>query len=245
MDMRKTCIWKCPLNCPEREGQPIRRSPPPHSFPPTSFTPSLRSMPEGEHLTNTKSWQAGDLVLHHKLSVAWRGLTAYSPVEHVFPCSTSNLPFLPVTTLDQRGRPWTSILAGKDGKPGFTSHSPCKTELEIMAHLWEGDPLHAFRDIPRINGGAEPVSGIGIELRARKSYRKFAGTLVELTRVGEAGMKLRLKVNQTLRYGRIMRGPALPLTTSSSTKKALPKVHHNSRPRASFEHGARRSLQQL
>jgi len=159
-------------------------------------------MAEGELLPNIKSWQAGELVLHHKLSVAWRGLTAYAPADpHVFPCSTSNLPFLPITTLDGHGRPWTSILASKDGKPGFTAHSPCKTELEITAHLWEGDPLHGFsRGLSGKNEDRAPVSGVGIELRGRKSYRKFAGTLVELTRVGdENAVRLRLRVNQALR----------------------------------------------
>ena len=167
---------------------------------PLSLSP--RIMTEGELLSNVKSWQAGELVLHHRLSVAWRGLTAYAPSErHVFPCSTSNLSFLPVTTLDVRGRPWTSILAGADGKPGFITHSPCKTELEIAARLWEGDPLYDLSQGPSNgnNNREVPVSGIGIELRARKCYRKFAGTLVELARVGE-GVKLRLRVNQSLRY---------------------------------------------
>ena len=170
---------------------------------------------DSELLTNFKSWQAGELMLHHKLSVAWRGLTAYAPSEHhVFPCSTSNLPFLPVTTLDSRGRPWTSILAGKDGKPGFTTHSPCRTELEITAHLWEGDPLHGFSgDLGNENGGEAPVSGVGIELGVRKSYRKFAGTLVQLTKIGEGGVKLRLRVNQALRYVWGKRGFAAKLTS--------------------------------
>ncbi|KAI9509475.1 hypothetical protein F5148DRAFT_1282975 [Russula earlei] len=158
-------------------------------------------MTEGELLSNIKSWQASELVLHHKLSVAWRGLTAYAPAEHhVFPCSTSELPFLPITTLDGHGRPWTCILAGKDGNPGFATHSPCRTELEITAHLWAGDPLQNLsKNLSAKNGDLSFVSGVGIELRARKSYRKFAGTLVELTRMGEDAVKLRLRVNQALR----------------------------------------------
>jgi hypothetical protein len=183
------------------------------------------SMAEGELFTSIKSWQAGELVLHHRLSVAWRGLTAYAPAEHhVFPCSTSNLPFLPITTLDGRGRPWTSILADKDGKPGFAAHSPCKTELEITAHLWEGDPLYHFnRDLSSKNEGRTPVSGVGIELGARKSYRKFAGTLVELTRVGQTGVKLRLRVNQAFRYVRSKRGLEVELTISSLMNRRCPK----------------------
>lgn len=195
-----------------QEGQPIRRLPTLALFSQPLSHP-LSFMAEGELLTNIKSWQAGELVLHHRLSVSWRGLTAYAPAEHVFPCSTSNLPFLPITTLDGRGRPWTSILAGKDGRPGFTAHSPCKTELEIKANLWEGDPLYNLnRDLSSKDEGRMPVSGLGIELTARKSYRKFAGTLVELTRVGQAGVKLRLRVNQALRYVRRKRGLVVELT---------------------------------
>jgi hypothetical protein len=72
------------MNYVEQEGQPVRRFPPPHSFPKTSFTPPLNSMTESELLKNNniKSWQAGELVLHHKLSVAWRGLTAYALAGH-------------------------------------------------------------------------------------------------------------------------------------------------------------------
>jgi hypothetical protein len=104
-------------------------------------------------------------------------------------------------------------LAGKDGRPGFTAHSPCKTELEIKANLWEGDPLYNLnRDLSSKDEGRMPVSGLGIELTARKSYRKFAGTLVELTRVGQAGVKLRLRVNQALRYVRRKRGLVVELT---------------------------------
>jgi hypothetical protein len=194
---------------------------------------------DSELLTNFKSWQAGELMLHHKLSVAWRGLTAYAPSEHhVFPCSTSNLPFLPVTTLDSRGRPWTSILAGNDGKPGFTTHSPCKTELEITAHLWEGDPLHGFSgDLGNENDGEAPVSGVGIELGVRKSYRKFAGTLVQLTKIGEGGVKLRLRVNQALRY---VCGANADLRLNSLHDQALSEIPDFSRPRAPSEHGPQR-----
>jgi hypothetical protein len=184
---------------------------------PLSLSP--RIMTEGELLSNIKSWQAGELVLHHKLSVAWRGLTAYPPPErHVFPCSTSNLPFLPVTTLDACGRPWTSILAGADGKTGFTTHSPCKTELEIAARLWEGEPLYDLSQgtSKGKNNREVSVSGIGIDLKARKCYRNFVGTLVELSRVGE-GVKLRLRVNQSLRYARGKHGlrPKLIMTIIS------------------------------
>lgn len=158
-------------------------------------------MAEGELLANIKSWRASKLVLHHKLSASWRGLTSYAPSEHhVFPCSTSDLLFLPVTTLDGRSRPWTSILAGADGRPGFTTHSPCKTELEITARLWEGDPMHAISKNFFGRCSEAPVSGVGIELRTRKSYRKFAGTVAELTAAGEHCVRLRLRVNQALRH---------------------------------------------
>ena len=46
-----------------------------------------------------------------------------------------------------------------------------------------------------------PVLGIGIELGARKNlnYRKFAETLVQMTRIEEETVKLTLWVNQALR----------------------------------------------
>ncbi|KIJ15810.1 hypothetical protein PAXINDRAFT_55783, partial [Paxillus involutus ATCC 200175] len=53
---------------------------------------------------------------------------------------TTRLPFIPVTTIDNKQRPWSSILAGPDGRPGFAT-SQRFSELTLHANTWEGNPF--------------------------------------------------------------------------------------------------------
>ncbi|KAG5733076.1 Flavohemoprotein [Termitomyces sp. T112] len=100
------------------------------------------------------------------------------PEEHaVF--YTTQLPFLPVVTLDVTGRPWGSILAGTDGKPGFVRNSRSKyNTLSIDAKLWPGEPLlknaETFKE-----DGSMLVAGIGVEYSTRRR-NKFAGKVTKL-----------------------------------------------------------------
>jgi len=73
----------------------------------------------------------------------------------------AQLPFFILGWLDERARPWASVLAGA---PGFLS-SPDARRLHVAARPLGGDPLHgALRD------GAF-VGGLGIEFRSRRRNR--------------------------------------------------------------------------
>ncbi|KAF9225104.1 hypothetical protein BS17DRAFT_730287, partial [Gyrodon lividus] len=50
---------------------------------------------------------------------------------------TSRPPFIPVTMVDDRQRPWSSIIVGPDGQPGFAT-SRHFGELTMHASIWEG-----------------------------------------------------------------------------------------------------------
>jgi len=63
--------------------------------------------------------------------------------------------------------------------------------------------------------GEALVLGVGIEFRTRKSYRKIAGTVAELTAASENCVRLRLRVNQALRYAQRKWGLWAGLTLSS------------------------------
>ncbi|KAJ7879514.1 hypothetical protein B0H14DRAFT_2708971 [Mycena olivaceomarginata] len=92
-------------------------------------------------------WHRGETAIQRKLgtfgdyavSMLYMHISGDLPGEHAYFHST-RLPFVPVTTLDSGGRPWGSILAGKDGKPGFIS-APKYSTLRIDAKLWDGEPL--------------------------------------------------------------------------------------------------------
>ncbi|CAE7197005.1 unnamed protein product [Rhizoctonia solani] len=104
---------------------------------------------------------------------------------------TSNIAFLPLTTLDSHARPWVSLVASKSGKPGFVE-SPSEVELIINADVWEGDPV---RDNLK-EGKGKLVAGVGVEWATRRR-NKVAGVVRNVDWDG-ASMKLDLKVTQTL-----------------------------------------------
>jgi len=65
-----------------------------------------------------------------------------------------------------------SILAGKDGKPGFIDY-PRYNTVFIEAKLWKGDPFHKMNTLTRGNGPSL-IAGIGVEVSTRRR-NKFAG----------------------------------------------------------------------
>lgn len=112
---------------------------------------------------------------------------------------STRLHFLPVTTLDERGRPWVSILTSKEGKPEFIS-SPKPTKLQIRAQVGDSDPItHNLADF---RGRASPkktlIGAIGIEVSTRRR-NKFAGHVADAT-LDDKTLLLDLNVNQALGY---------------------------------------------
>jgi uncharacterized protein len=87
----------------------------------------------------------------------------------------AELPFVVVGALDQRRRPWASVLVGT---PGFMS-SPDPQTLRIAARPGYGDPIAAG-----LVAGA-PVGLLGIQLETRRRNR-MNGTAVEADETGFA-----------------------------------------------------------
>jgi predicted pyridoxine 5'-phosphate oxidase superfamily flavin-nucleotide-binding protein len=81
----------------------------------------------------------------------------------------AELPYLMVASLDAKGRPWASVLAGQ---PGFAV-SPDPYHLEIAARAAAGDKL---RDNLRLGA---PVGLLGIQLETRRRNR-MNGTVVAM-----------------------------------------------------------------
>ncbi|KAJ7092088.1 hypothetical protein B0H15DRAFT_883509 [Mycena belliarum] len=146
-------------------------------------------------------WHRGENAIHVKLntsndyvvSTLYRSISGDLPEEHT-QFHTTRLPFLPVTTLDEIGRPWGSILAGLDGQPGFV-WAPRYTTLSVDAKLWEGEPL--VKNSKRFaKDGRMLVAGIGIEFPTRRR-NKFAGTISRLEQVDDR-LRLDFLVNEAL-----------------------------------------------
>ena len=88
-----------------------------------------------------------------------RMIRGYMPEQHR--AFYQQLPFVLIGTVDERGRPWASLVAGE---PGFmTSSDPQR--LEIAARPLPGDPLHRT-----LRKGAD-VGLLGIEFETRRRNR--------------------------------------------------------------------------
>ncbi|KAF8074150.1 hypothetical protein FPV67DRAFT_1560343 [Lyophyllum atratum] len=146
-------------------------------------------------------WHHGERLIHKKLGhdTDYSIMTLYQsiggdlPGEHAVFHST-RLPFIPVVTLDESGRPWGSILAGSEGKPGFVRNSRYSV-LSVDAKVWPGEPLienaKGYRD-----DGTMLVAGIGIEFSTRRR-NKFAGKVTRLESDGDL-FHLDVSVNESL-----------------------------------------------
>ncbi|KAG6916401.1 hypothetical protein DXG01_006980 [Tephrocybe rancida] len=134
-------------------------------------------------------WHRGERGIHEKLGHTedytimslYHGISGDLPEEHAI-FYTTRLPFLPIVTLDASGRPWGSVLAGRDGKPGFVSRNRYNV-LSVDAKLWVGEPL-----LRNLEGYTESestlVAGIGVEYSTRRR-NKFAGKVISLEKNGE------------------------------------------------------------
>lgn len=162
--------------------------------------------------TNLKGWHAGEREIQHKLhydgavAMAWTGISSGLSHQHR-EFHTSHLPFVPVTTLDDQGRPWGSIFAGTGGEIGFVK-SPDDYTLVMDLDLWNGEPFLENSKLWK-EGERMLLAGIGIEFPTRRR-NKFAGQVKDL---GVNGKKFRVSVDiaQALGYA--------PL---SSTHRRLP-----------------------
>lgn len=148
-------------------------------------------------------WHKGERAIQHKMghardmSEAWTWIEPEMPEEHqIF--YTSRLPFIPVTTIDDRQRPWSSILAGPGGQPGFAT-SQHLGELTLNAHVWEGDPFpENIKTASRGDGGPVLIAGIGVEFSTRRR-NKFAGYIETVENDGDV-LRVRSVVNEAIGY---------------------------------------------
>ncbi|TFY77799.1 hypothetical protein EWM64_g6218, partial [Hericium alpestre] len=149
-----------------------------------------------------QGWHPGERAIQKKLdfdgpmSMAWTWIDPSMPEEHrIF--HSRNLYFLPLSSLDAEGRPWGSILAAKDGKPGFI-RSPTETTLDVSFRTWEGDPWAENYETWRSHADEKfLVAGIGIELGTRRR-NKLAGWVSQVKQVGQNDYFAKLHVNQAI-----------------------------------------------
>ncbi|KAJ5897117.1 uncharacterized protein N7473_006516 [Penicillium subrubescens] len=152
-------------------------------------------------------WHPGEVAIQRKLGYAdvvrdhWSIVGSFMPQQHrIF--HTSNLPFIPLTTLDDDGRPWASIVSGSAGAIGFVK-SPDARTLSIHARIWDGDPLlDTFKAWASLKNPQDVITerfltaGLGIEFSTRRR-NKFAGLIRGMQRVTASDYQIDLAVTET------------------------------------------------
>ncbi|KAH8081976.1 hypothetical protein BXZ70DRAFT_629787 [Cristinia sonorae] len=148
-------------------------------------------------------WHPGEQSIQIKLGIREAVSQMYFAVDGEMPeehrtFHTTRLPFIPITTLDDVGRPWTSIAASPSGELGFTT-SPRYDKLRMAMRLVRGDPLEEnLRLFGKEEGsGKVLIAGIGIEFSTRRR-NKFAGHVTEVARQGDGELIVELEVTQAL-----------------------------------------------
>lgn len=158
--------------------------------------------------TALQGWHPGELLVQQKLgydqavSERWRLTENFMREQHrIF--HSSNLHFIPITTIDSQGRPWASILSGATGEIGFVT-CPDPNTMLVSIRLWEGDPmLETLRDWmnPKKRRAASAerflVAGVGIEYTTRRR-NKFAGSIKVVKQLSELDYEVTLYVNEAL-----------------------------------------------
>ena len=148
-------------------------------------------------IRGVQGWHRGEILIHERLGFASDMLNNYTWIKAEMPDQhrefhSTRLPFIPVTTLDDRNRPWSSIFAGRTGEPGFVT-SPGSQRLDMEIKVWEGDP---FLENSKLYNGHMLVAGIGIEFSTRRR-NKFAGHVFEMEQENDV-FRMKMVVNEAI-----------------------------------------------
>lgn len=158
--------------------------------------------------TALQGWHPGELAVQRKFGFAdavndhWLRISNFLPEQHRN-FHTSKIPFLPITTIDEDGRPWASVVAGLTGETGFVK-CPDPQTLTISVGIWEGDPflntVKAWIN-PRHRLVAAPerflIAGLGIDFATRRR-NKFAGLIRSVSSTTESEYHFNLQVTEAL-----------------------------------------------
>ncbi|KAF8909783.1 hypothetical protein CPB84DRAFT_1812978 [Gymnopilus junonius] len=153
-------------------------------------------------MTALNGWHPGERLVRKKMGLdkipgisdLWSYIAGEIPEQHSDFYST-RLPFVPVCILDEEGRPWGSVLAGKGGEIGFVKH-PRYNTLAIQPRLWDGDPFQKYLKAIKQNKSRPLIAGIGVELSTRRR-NKFAGHITKTVAEGDTAY-LELVVNEAI-----------------------------------------------
>lgn len=158
-------------------------------------------------------WHHGEQSIHDRVGTSDIVSSSYLWIENSMPEQhrqfyAKNVCFIPLTTVDEHGLPWASLVTSKDDQSKFMS-SPSETQLIINLTLLPGDPISRNLDLfdvcqkgargQGINQQNILVAGLGIEFHTRRR-NKFAGFISHIEKHEDLSRTLFLRVNQAIGY---------------------------------------------
>ncbi|CEH11714.1 hypothetical protein CBOM_07122 [Ceraceosorus bombacis] len=153
----------------------------------------------------------------------------------------SQLSFLPVTTLDEDGRPWGSILAGSKGQLGFLKplddvEQELQGSVRVHASMPPGTPaLRAIRRATEQKASSSQAFGdqdvlcsaVGVMLENRRR-NKFEGRIVDVQAEHHANVEWTWQMSSTL--GNCPKYINIRRIVPSSTRRAAALVEEDTHP---------------
>jgi predicted pyridoxine 5'-phosphate oxidase superfamily flavin-nucleotide-binding protein len=138
-------------------------------------------------------WHPGEIAVQQSMGFDKAMIGVYMHIDNQMPeqhqIFHQGLAYISVTTLDDKGRPWASLLTSKSGEPGFIKVLNEGTLL-IDADVWAGDPIRNTA----APGGL--IAGLGVMFENRRR-NKFAGRIRETSKSGDR-IKMLVDVDETI-----------------------------------------------
>lgn len=160
----------------------------------------------------TTEWHEGELAVHELLKVP----TQQNPTAAGLPASYGHritaAQLLALGTLDDRGRPWTTLWGGDAGavaKPIAEDVLGVRSKVDVVDDpviraLWGGEREIKEGEVlqPGIEGRGKTVSGLAIDLRTRDRVKiggkMIAGAVTTMDGNGGGELQIAVKVEESL-----------------------------------------------
>ncbi|KAI9151844.1 hypothetical protein HJFPF1_09055 [Paramyrothecium foliicola] len=149
-------------------------------------------------------WHEGEAAMQERLKVPLmeNPTAAGLPMSYVWRVADSSL--VAVGTLDEQGRPWTTVWGGRIGFAGQVAQDVVGFNTDVDAQydpvleaFWEGSPRDGGDVVQPNQGRGKMMSAVAINLTSRDRV-KLGGNMVAGARTGADGVQVAMHVTESL-----------------------------------------------
>lgn len=179
-----------------------------HSLQYEFSSPLVQSYGYFFNMPSATGWHAGEIAMHEQLKNPKLENPTFPGLADRYGVRVMNSPLVALGTLDNEGRPWTTIWGGERGfarpvaKDVLALNSSVDTHYDpVFKALWDGIDAEGVKQgvINRPDDGEDrPMSGLAIDLETRDRV-KLAGKMVAGATVdGGKSVQLAMAVTESL-----------------------------------------------